>query len=206
MLVSWPVVDVLLGLLELLGVELPVALGLFEVLGLLGLLMFGLLLGLGVMLLSVTPVRGCPLIAEVSVVDGVVLGVADPLMPLRDELLAEVSPTTGPRMEVSRAMPLFIEFEFVSDLIAPPPLTDVSEPMLPRRERREVPVRLRRVVVLLRAAPLVPVSVTPGRMLCGVPGTGTRFESVRLALVSVVVVVLGIVSVERPVVAGGFTS
>jgi len=124
-------------------------------------------------------------------------------MPLLVELLlAEVSPTTGPRMEVSRAMPLFIEF--VSELIAPPPLTDVSDRMPLRRDRRAVPVRVRRVVVLLRAVPLAPVSVTPGRMLCGVPGTGTRFESVRLALVSVVV--LGIVSVERPVVAGGFTS
>ena len=67
-------------------------------------------------------------------------------------------------------------------------------------------VRVVVVLVLFRTVPLVLVSVTPGRMLWGVPGTGIRFESVRPALVSVLVVVLGIVSVERPAEAGGFTS
>ncbi len=163
--VELPGVVELFGLLMLFGVLELSVLGLLEVLGLLGLLMFGLLLvlGLGVMLLSVTPVRGCPPVAEVSVVDGVMLEFAEPLMPVLDELLADVSVTVGPRMEVSRAMPLFIEF--VSELIAPPPLTDVSVRRLLRRERRAVPVRVLRVLVLLRAVPLVPVSVTPGRTL-----------------------------------------
>jgi len=119
-----------------------------ELFGLLGLLMFGLL-GLGVMLLSVTPVRGCPVRLELSVV---VVVVVLELIPL----LAELS-TTGPRcIDVSRAMPLFI-FMLVSVIAEPA--------VVPVRVRVLRWVRVVVVLVLFRTVPLVFVSVTPGRML-----------------------------------------
>jgi hypothetical protein len=150
--VSCPVVDGLLGLLmfgllevvELFGLlEVVELFGLLEVLELFGLFMFELLL------LSLIPVLllwpavafesvGLGLLGLLGLIEelGVVvlvlgLVVVDPeliellsvrFIPLVAEpLLAELS-ATGPRMEVSRPIPLFIRFMLVSEPIAAPAL------------------------------------------------------------------------------------
>jgi len=132
--VSCPVVDGLLGLLMFGLLEVVELFGLLEVLGLFGLFRFELLL------LSLTPVLLLwpavafesvglgllGLIEELGVVVVVVLELIELLsvrfIPLVAEpLLAELS-TTGPRMEVSRAIPLFIRFMLVSEPIAAPAL------------------------------------------------------------------------------------
>jgi hypothetical protein len=147
--VSCPVVDGLLGLLmfgllevvELFGLlEVVELFGLLEVLELFGLFMFELLLLSLIPVLLLWPAVAFEsvglgllgLIEELGVVV-LVLGlvVVDPeliellsvrFIPLVAEpLLAELS-ATGPRMEVSRPIPLFIRFMLVSEPIAAPAL------------------------------------------------------------------------------------
>jgi len=121
--VSCPLVLGLLGLL-MFGLFELVEFGLLEVLELFGLFRFELLL------LSLTQVRllwpavvfeSVGLIEELGVGVVVLLELIELLSVRFIPLLAELS-TTGPRIEVSRAMPLFMPLLLVSEPIAAPAL------------------------------------------------------------------------------------